>query len=590
MRRGPGRLRGDEGFTVIEVMLALTLLATTMAAMGPFFVSSFQFIARQSADQAAIQLANSAIEQVRALKGSSLLSGRSEAKSTEQWRDAFENGPEAMKAYLAVPGLASPAGVNRKLTMRLAWDTTISDVDAGEDAAISILPQEMARDTTVYTRSIFVGECNVYLMNLPGYPRSSGDCVNPDVVPPPSADDPRVLQFFRAVVLVTWTDKKCPANRCSQIASTLISRASEPTFDFNRPAPQLFPQTATFYVGKAGEYVLQASGGQLPNTYRIAANLLPPGLTLDGRSGKISGTPTTARTYSNIAVTVTDDLGRSDPDRPVLTIVVLAPPSVMVPADPRNIVGDTVRQTVSIMGGVRPYIAKVTNLPPGLTTDLGPGGATDGTITISGVPASPGRYTVTVDVTDSEGGTATGSYTHIIFSPVQLIPLPDRTITLGSTFSATATGVGGDSTYTYKATGLPVGVTIDSRTGAMSGLATVPGSYLVTVTVTDGLGSTFSQPFTLTVTTSTALYLTSPGNQTSAVGDNVKLDLQSNSGLLGLKPTYSVTGLPDGLRLNQTQGSISGRATTAGTYVVTVTGTNLVPPQSSSVTFLWTVT
>ena len=585
-----GARPGDEGFSIIEVMMALALLAITMGAMGPFFVRSFLVVAQQRAGQAAIELANSAIEQVRALKGSSLLSGRAESRSTEQWRDAFQNGPEAMKAYLAVPGLATPGTVNKKLTMKLAWDTTPSvDPDAGEEAAISTLPQQMTLDRTVYTRSIFVGVCNVYTMNLPGYLRSSGDCVNPDEVPPPSASDPRVLQFFRAVVLVTWRDKNCATGRCSHIASTLVSRASEPKFDFNRPAPELAAQQAVFYVGQAGEYELKASGGQLPNTWAMGGtSTLPAGLTLNKTTGRITGTPTAAGRYDNLWVTVTDDLKRSD-SQPVLTIVVLAPPSVTVPVNPRHAVGAAVSQKIVVSGGIGPYLVKVRNLPTGLTTDLPVDGATTGTVVVSGTTGAPGTFTVTVDAADSEGKTVTATYTHIVFSPVQLVPLQDQTINLGSSFSATAVGVGGDSAYTYSATGLPLGVTIDARTGVMSGKPTVPGGYRVTATVKDGLGGTFSDTFQLTVQTSTALYVTSPGDQTTAVGESVSLALHSNGALLGLRPAYSVTGLPDGLSLNPAQGTITGKPKTAGTYLVTVTGTNTLPPQTSTVSFVWTV-
>jgi len=590
MRGVTGSLRDDEGFSVIEVMVSLTLLTVTMAAMGPFLVRSFLVVGQQRADQAAIELANSAVEQVRALKGRALLSGRAEGKSTDQWQEAYDTGPEVIKSYLAVPGRAIPSKVNRKLTMKLAWDPDpATNPDAGEEAAISTLPQEMPLDKTFYTRSIFVGECNVYMMNLPGYLRTSGDCVNPDIVLAPAVSDPRVLRFFRVVVLVTWTDKICDTGRCSRTASTLISRAPDPRFKFNRPWPELSDQEAVFYVDRPGEYELKARGGQLPIVWAVD-DPLPAGLILNQTKGTISGTPTTAGRYEKLRVTVTDD---ADPKRSasekVLTIDVLPPPSVIVPSNLRHVVGAAVTQQLMIVDGRGPYVVVVKNLPPGLTTDLGVDGLTSGPVHISGTATAPGTYKVTVEVTDVEGMTGTGDYTHINFFPVQLDPIPDQTIDLGSMFDFTAVGLGGDGAYTYSATGLPSEVRINPSTGVLSGQPIIPGSYQKTVIVTDGLGSTFSDTFVLVVTTSTALNLTSPGDQASTVDSAVDLVLQSNKDLLGLKPKFSATGLPDGLHLNPAQGTISGKLKTAGTYGVTITATNQQPPQTSVVTFVWTI-
>ena len=98
--------------------------------------------------QAAIELANSAVEQVRALKGSSLLTGRSQDKSIQQWQNAYDTGPAVMRSYLDVPGRAAGPDVNRRLTMRLAWDTHVTDPTLGDDAAIPTASQTMTVQAT----------------------------------------------------------------------------------------------------------------------------------------------------------------------------------------------------------------------------------------------------------------------------------------------------------------------------------------------------------------------------------------------------------------------------------------------------------
>ena len=66
--------------------------------------------------------------------------------------------------------------------------------------------------------------------------------------------------------------------------------------------------TSTGQVNVAYSSALVASGGTPPYTFVISSGSLPPGLTLNPSTGAITGTPTTAGTYSYTAK-VTDSLG-----------------------------------------------------------------------------------------------------------------------------------------------------------------------------------------------------------------------------------------------------------------------------------------
>ena len=81
--------------------------------------------------------------------------------------------------------------------------------------------------------------------------------------------------------------------------------------------------------------------------------------------------------------------------------------------------------------------------------------------------------------------------------------------------------------------------------------------------------------------------LSSPGNQSSAVGTALTLTLKG-SDPEGLPITYSAKGLPAGLTLNTNTGFISGTPTTVGTSNVTVTVSDGV--MSTSQAFTWAVT
>jgi hypothetical protein len=70
--------------------------------------------------------------------------------------------------------------------------------------------------------------------------------------------------------------------------------------------------TEALSTGTVGEFYccgnLFASGGVQPYTWSVVAGALPPGLELPRRENTISGTPTTAGTFT-FTVRVTDDLG-----------------------------------------------------------------------------------------------------------------------------------------------------------------------------------------------------------------------------------------------------------------------------------------
>jgi type II secretory pathway pseudopilin PulG len=554
----PGTRPGsvDEGASLVEVLVALALVSTTMAALGTFFVGGFRSVSNDRGRQAAAQLANSAIEQVRALKGSSLLTGRSPQRSQDQW----DSAPAAMQPYLD--------------TMQLASDPLITDPTStlGDDAAVSTATQSMTVDNASYSRTVYLGQCDVYI-------GGSGDCVDPSKVAPP-ADASKDLKFFRAVVLVTWACRNASSGTCTYIASTLMARASEPVFDFHRPSPVVKTTTVTLYKGVAASYQLDASGGQLPNTWTVSS--LPPGLTVTP-AGVVSGTPTALGTYASM-VTVTDKLSRSD--TATVTWKVVLPPTLTLPAAPKNYVGDTVNLTVSAANGVAPYTFAAKGLPAGLTLDPGTGA-------ITGTVSTPGASTVSVTVTDSNGGTASGTYTHTVYSTLSLDALADRTTNLLTAFATTATAHGGIGSYTFAASGLPPGVTVNAVTGAVSGIPTVTGRFLPTVTVTDTFGSTASDTFVLIVDSSTALEFTAPAfdkaDQSSIVGKAENVDFNTNGGKLKINPGFSATGLPPGLTLDTNTGKVTGKPTTAGTYPVKVTATNLLPPQTSILTLVWTV-
>ena len=156
-------------------------------------------------------------------------------------------------------------------------------------------------------------------------------------------------------------------------------------------APDITNQTGT--VGTIyNQTLMVATGGNAPITYSISG--LPPGLSFNVNSRRITGTPTTADTYT-VTYTVTDTDGDSDDDtfRIVINVEDITP-SIPAISDQVATVAIEYTQTLAeATGGNTPLTYSVEDLPPGLIF-------TASTRLINGTPTSSGTYTVTYTVTD----------------------------------------------------------------------------------------------------------------------------------------------------------------------------------------------
>jgi hypothetical protein len=92
--------------------------------------------------------------------------------------------------------------------------------------------------------------------------------------------------------------------------------------------------------------------------------------------------------------------------------------------------------------------------------------------------------------------------------------------TTGSSYSTALTAAGGTGPYTWSATGVPAGLSINESTGEISGTPTAAGTSTVTVTVRDSAGNSDSVVLSLTV---------SRGSTGSGGGDNSPPDIVNSS-------------------------------------------------------------
>lgn len=245
-------------------------------------------------------------------------------------------------------------------------------------------------------------------------------------------------------------------------------------------------------LGKAYASSAKLQGGRAPFVWSLAAGSMPPGLTLDGTSGALSGIPTTEGLYEGMALRVVDVDGRSAVGAPFV-IDVRQPLSVSgAPAtDAETGIGYT--STFVASGGTPPYAWSLASghLPGGVTLDPASG-------RLSGTPTQGGRFDYAVKATDAVGRTATTASHHIVVaSEFSIVGQPMPTdLTVGQAFQHAYRTQNGDAPIAFSiASGtLPAGLTMSPAgvvTGTPSRAQTARG---IVVAATDGAGRVSALP------------------------------------------------------------------------------------------------
>ncbi len=317
-----------------------------------------------------------------------------------------------------------------------------------------------------------------------------------------------------------------------------------------------------------------------------SATGLPAGLSINSSTGAITGTPTTAGSYTP-TVTATDSAGSTGSASFSWTITNTV--TVTNPGDQSSVSGSAITglgvgATDSSSTAVLSYAAS--GLPAGLSINSSTG-------VIGGTPTTAGTYSPSVTVTDNAGFSGSTSFTWDVTNTVNVTSPGDQSSVSGSSLTPFVIAAADSSSttslvFTDGGT-LPPGVSVDAASGTVSGTPTTAGSYPVTITATDGAGFSGSASFTWVVTNTVSV--TNPGGQSSDSGTAITpLHIAATDSSSTATLTYSAGGtLPPGLTLHTSNGHISGTPTTEGAYPVTITATDNAG-FSGSASFTWDVT
>ncbi len=206
-------------------------------------------------------------------------------------------------------------------------------------------------------------------------------------------------------------------------------------------------------------------------------------------------------------------------------------------------------------------------LPPGLSLNTSTGQIPNS------YPTTAGTFSFTAQVVDSAQNTATAACSITVY-PALVVTCPSSTAQVGVAYSSAVVGTGGMGPYSNYGLfngSLPPGLTLNSSTGAVTGIPTSAGAFPFAAFVIDAFQhGHINYNCGITVTVPVSLSVTCQAVNTGDVG--VPFDSGPMTVTGGTAPyMYSIVGtLPPGLHLNTSTGEVTGTPTASGTFAVKV--------------------
>ena len=329
-------------------------------------------------------------------------------------------------------------------------------------------------------------------------------------------------------------------------------------------------------VGISYNTVLTVTGGTTP--YSFSGSGLPSGLSLNTKTGSITGVPSSSGTFP-VSVTVKDAGSNQAQDN--FSIIIDKSGTVSVTVSP----GGGALES----GQTLQFKATVYNSSNQSVT----WSASSGTISSGGLYTAPqvsgGTWTYRVWAT-SVADPSKSATVFVVVTPL-VVPLQITTtslpaVTAGVAYSETLGASGGTPPYHWKLTSgtLPQGLTFTGSTGVLSGSTAQTGQFSLTFQVTDSSWPTqftASQQFNLQVSSSLQISTTLLPEITAGTAYDAPVD-----GVGGNAPYHwsiSTGTLPSGISLGSSTGVFTGTTSKTGQFNFTVKLTDSSsPPQSAS--------
>ena len=356
-------------------------------------------------------------------------------------------------------------------------------------------------------------------------------------------------------VTVTATDSSTPALTATKNLSVLI--IPQLAITTSSPLPNGITNTAYTGVtlastGGFGAVVWSTTGGTNP----------PPGLSLNASTGAITGMPTTAGTF-NFTVQAADSGTPQQKVTKSFTITIIQQlvitTSATLPAGSVTTPYSVQLASTGGTGAVTWALASSSTLPGGFTPLTATG-------FLSGTPTTAGTFNFSITATDSgtPPQTATVAFTLLITPKLAITTTSLPSGTVNTTYNTQVqSNSGGIAPLTWSwaaqaGSSTPPGLSISSA-GVISGKPTAPGTFNVTVTVTDSgtPAQTASANFSISIATA-PLSITTTSLPNAVVGQLYNQTLASAGGNPPVTWGISSGSLPSWASLNTSTGVITG--------------------------------
>jgi alpha-tubulin suppressor-like RCC1 family protein len=252
---------------------------------------------------------------------------------------------------------------------------------------------------------------------------------------------------------------------------------------------------STFFVGIPNSFTVTTIGTPTPGVQ--ATGRLPSGVTFDGDTGLLSGTPASIGTYF-ITFTAGNGISPSAVQNFVLTVQAGQAPAITSANNTAFIVGQFSTFSVTATGSPTPTLSETVMLPSGITFNAATG-------VLSGTPAlnTGGTYALIFSASNGLSPNATQTFTLTVYQPAApvITSANGATFTVDQNGSFTVTAIGFPPTVLTELGTLPGGVTFNASTGLLGGTPATgtAGTYSITFTASNGLGSGAVQSFSLIV-------------------------------------------------------------------------------------------